>query len=328
MREPGVAVVERVDDRERVEHVDDVQNARDQQRGSQQRQGDPGVGLPGGRTVDAGGLVHVARDRLEPGEQDVGGERQRDEHPDGDHRRHRPPVVAEEVDRRVEDPDRDQEPVDDAVVVVEQEREQPGGDDEGRRPRDDHRPAHHFAAEELLAQQLGQAERDHQGQHQHGDDPHDRVDQHRSQVRVGQHLGVVRKARRPLEQAGDGVVRHRGPHELGGRVEHHRGDEDERRTQPRQGGSHPHLGAAAARRGPVAPGWGRCGVPGRPGPATRCVAHAQPPDSACAWSLSSTAFGSPFGATAAPMFCCTASLTRSQFGSSVGVSLAPVRVSR
>ena len=46
VREPGVAVVERVDDRERVEHVDDVEHARHQQRRAQQRQGDPPVGLP------------------------------------------------------------------------------------------------------------------------------------------------------------------------------------------------------------------------------------------------------------------------------------------
>ena len=173
----GAAAGHLPDDRERVEDVDDVDQRRHHDRRPQQRQRHPQVGLPRGRAVDRGRLVHVARDALQAGQEGVGGERQRDEDRDPHHPQQRAGRVAEPVRlvgaEVLDHADVVQDHVDDADVRVQRPLEDQRGHHHRGGPRDDQRPPGDPAAGELLVEQLGQAERD-----QHGDGDHDHDPDH------------------------------------------------------------------------------------------------------------------------------------------------------
>ncbi len=183
------------DDRERVEHVDHVQHGRGQQGRPQQRERHLAVGLPGPGPVDLGRLVHVGGDGLQPGQHDERAERDGHHDPDHDQGPEVGRVVLVPLDRGVDDPQVQQDPVEHAVGALVDVAPHGRGHDQGRGPRHDQGPAHDPPAGEPLVQELGQRERD---------ADRDRDDQHHPDHGVEQHVAQGGLMEQRLEVAESG----------------------------------------------------------------------------------------------------------------------------
>ena len=155
--------------------------------------------------------------------------------PDRDHGAHHGGVLSEPVDRRREDAEGDERLVQDPEVVVVDPDEELGGHHQRGSPRHDQRPPDDSPAGETLVQELGQAERDHDGDRHDRGHPHDRVHDHREQRGLLQQPNVVLHPDEALVEAGDGIAGERGAHQRDGGIEHDGGDEQQARAEPEEG---------------------------------------------------------------------------------------------
>ena len=141
----------------------DAENQADGHDRQDHRHDDLVVAAPEAGAVDRGRVDHVLRDRGDAGEEDH--DRKREETPgiDDDHAQHRQMRVAEPVRRvrAVDDAERDQRPVDDAVERIEHPLPGDGGERDRHRPGQyDQRPDDLAAGERPQQQQRAELAED------------------------------------------------------------------------------------------------------------------------------------------------------------------------
>ena len=238
----GSALGHHPDDRERVDHVDDVQHDGDVEERPEHRQREMPERLPRPRAVDGRGLVDVARDGGKAAEQDGGREGDGDEDADRNLDREGGGGFGHPGEGGLHEAHRAQGGVDHAVVGVECPQPHDGGHGQRDCPREHDDGPRQAASVEIPVQDQGDGDRDQDGAADDADGPDEGADQGGLEDRVAEHGAVVGQPGEAPHQAEAGHVGNGQGGDLVGRV----ADDQQRHEQAGQDQRERGRGGAAA----------------------------------------------------------------------------------